>query len=59
MLVQAYSYKRWEDDRTLSAVNRIEENAHVESYSFALQQINHMVIVEELFKSGPLATISR
>lgn len=51
MFVQAFSYKRWADDRTLGAVNRIDKNAQAESYALALQQINHMVIVEELFES--------
>ena len=41
----------WADERTLRAVGHINRDAFPDSYSFTLQQINHMVIVEELFKS--------
>ncbi len=51
MLVQGYRYKRWADDRTLDAVRHIDNTTHADSYAFVLQQINHMTIVQELFKS--------
>lgn len=51
MLTQVFNYKRWADERTLLAVESIDRNRYSKSYAFALQQINHMVIVEELFKS--------
>ena len=49
MLKQAYDYKRWADERTLRAIESINKDEFPDSYAFALQQINHMVIVEELF----------
>lgn len=49
MLRQAFDYKRWADERTLRAIEAIDRNSFPDSYEFALQQINHMVIVEELF----------
>jgi uncharacterized damage-inducible protein DinB len=51
MLKQAYDYKRWADERTLRAIESINKDEFPDSYAFALQQINHMVIVEELFRS--------
>ncbi len=51
MLVKAYNFKRWADDRTLNAVGRIDSDAFADSLAFACQQLNHIVIVEELFKS--------
>ncbi len=51
MLRQAFGYKRWADERTLAAIKQIDQKSHRESYAFTLQQINHIVIVEELFSS--------
>ena len=51
MIINAYQYKRWADERTLRAIDSIDRELYPESYSFVLQQINHMVIVEELFGS--------
>ena len=51
MLNQAFDYKRWADGRTLRAIEAIDKDAFSDTYAFVLQQINHMVIVEELFKS--------
>lgn len=51
MLIQAFSYKTWADGRTLRAIENIDRSLFADAYSFTLQQINHMVIVEELFKS--------
>ena len=51
MINQTFGYKRWADDRTLCALEAIDSNKFPELYAFALQQINHMVIVEELFRS--------
>ena len=51
MYIQALNYKKWADERTLRAVESIDRSAFPDSYSFVLQQLNHMVIVEELFKS--------
>ncbi|MEP5765850.1 MAG: DinB family protein [Halieaceae bacterium] len=51
MLPKAFDYKRWADERTLHAIEAIDKDLRPDSYEFALQQINHMVIVEELFTS--------
>lgn len=51
MFIQTFNYKIWADDRTLDAIDSINKDCFPDSYSFTLQQINHMVIVEELFKS--------
>lgn len=51
MLIQAFDYKRWADERTLRAIEKIDSALFPDAHAFALQQINHMVIVEELFKS--------
>jgi uncharacterized damage-inducible protein DinB len=51
MFVEAFNYKVWADARTLGAIENIDKDVFPESYAFVLQQINHMVIVEELFKS--------
>ncbi len=51
MLDQAFGFKRWADERTLDAVARIDKVSHSDSYAFTLQQLNHIVIVEELFRS--------
>lgn len=48
---RTFEYKVWADKRTLNAIEEIEQSRFPEAYSFALQQVNHMVIVEELFKS--------
>jgi len=58
MITEAFNYKKWADERTLRAIDCINKTSFSESYAFTLQQINHMVIVEELFKfrltSGPI-----
>tara|TARA_R100001129_G_scaffold94168_1_gene64064 strand:- start:739 stop:1224 length:486 start_codon:yes stop_codon:yes gene_type:complete len=56
MLKQAFDYKKWADECTLRAIESINKYAFPDSYAFALQQINHMVIVEELFKSRLTST---
>lgn len=51
MFIQAFKYKKWADQRTLRAIENIDREAYPDSYAFTLQQLNHMVIVEELFHS--------
>lgn len=51
MYIQALNYKKWADERTLRAIESLDKHAFPDSYRFVLQQLNHMVIVEELFKS--------
>ncbi|MEK1939458.1 MAG: DinB family protein [Pseudomonas sp.] len=52
MLVDAYRYKAWADERTLGAVAELEQADVANSaVAFMRQQLNHMVIVEELFRA--------
>ena len=51
MYIHAFNYKKWADKRTLDAIEEIDRNVFPGSYAFVLKQLNHMVIVEELFKS--------
>lgn len=51
MLSRAFAYKRWSDERTLDAVRRIDASTFPDAVAFARQQFNHIVIVEELFRS--------
>lgn len=55
LLIEAFKYKHWADRRTVDAVGAIDADAHPASLSFARQQLNHMVRVEELFKARLLA----
>ena len=50
-MLKTFQYKVWADNRTLDAINKIDRSKFHKSFEFCLQQINHMVIVEELFKS--------
>ncbi len=51
MFKQTFEFKLWADQRTLTAINKIEKAAFSKAYAFCLQQLNHMLMVEELFKS--------
>ena len=51
VFIQSFNYKKWADERTLRAIENVDKNAFPDSYAFTLRQLNHMVIVEELFKS--------
>jgi uncharacterized damage-inducible protein DinB len=51
MLIQAFHYKTWADHRTLEAVAQIDAHRFPEQLAFTLQQLNHMAIVEELFRA--------
>jgi uncharacterized damage-inducible protein DinB len=48
---KTFEYKIWADKRTLEAIEQIDSSTFKEQFAFVLQQNNHMVIVEELFKS--------
>ncbi len=50
MLIEVFKYKQWADRRTLDAIQAIDA-AHAGAMAFVLQQLNHMIIVEELFKA--------
>jgi len=51
MLIDALRYKQWADRRTLDAVAGIDAGEFPAALAFARQQLNHLVRVEELFKS--------
>lgn len=52
MLKDAYRYKVWADERTLAALADFEWKDRASPvFAFMRQQINHMVIVEELFRA--------
>lgn len=48
---EMFRYKAWADRRTLDAVAAIDGTRHPEALAFALQQLNHMVRVEEVFRA--------
>lgn len=58
MLVSAFDYKQWSDRRTLAAMARIDRAAFPEAAAFTAQQLNHMVIVEELFRARLAGTLA-
>lgn len=49
MLVHAFAYKQWADQRSLLAAQALD--AQQEAAAFVRQQFNHMLIVEELFRA--------
>jgi len=51
MLIEAFNYKRWADQRTLDAIGCINGDEYPSAIAFALQQLNHMIRVEELFRA--------
>jgi uncharacterized damage-inducible protein DinB len=46
-----FLYKQWSDRRLFQAIGQIDQVKYLEDYQFAQQQFNHMIIVEELFRS--------
>ena len=55
LLHNSLAYKSWADRRSLDAVAQIDAHTMAHELDFALQQLNHMVRVEELFKARLLA----
>jgi uncharacterized damage-inducible protein DinB len=51
MLIEAFKYKRWADQRALVAIKSINGTEFPSAVSFAQQQLNHMIRVEELFRA--------
>ena len=47
--LNSFKYKKWADLRTLESASLVGESSN--SFAFICQQLNHMVIVEELFRS--------
>ena len=46
MIIDAFNYKQWADQRTLDAVRAIDPDRFPSETAFVRQQLNHMVIVE-------------
>ena len=46
-----FKYKMWADKRALAASKKIDRRHYSDDFAFVCQQFNHMVIVEELFRS--------
>jgi len=51
MFDEAFAYRRWAMRRTLEAIRAVDARAFPASVAFARQQLNHIVIVEELFRA--------
>jgi len=51
MLISAYNYKAWADLRTHRAIRQIDDQSPTGAIEFCQQQLNHMCIVEELFRA--------
>jgi uncharacterized damage-inducible protein DinB len=62
MIVDAFKYKQWADQRMVDAVNKIDGAKFPSAVAFVRQQLNHMVRVEELFRArladGPVPHLS-
>lgn len=54
----AFAYKRWAMQRTLEAIRAVDARVFPASVAFARQQLNHIVIVEELFRARLLGEAS-
>lgn len=51
MLQSLFKYKSWSDNRLQSAIDDAKGIALTNVYDFTIRQLNHMVIVEELFRA--------
>jgi uncharacterized damage-inducible protein DinB len=51
LLINALRYKQWSDLRIIAAIEVIDGKNFPSAIGFALQQLNHMVRVEELFRA--------
>lgn len=51
MDVNYFQYKIWADKRTLRVIEQSHDAVCSKTRTFLRQQLNHMIIVEELFKS--------
>lgn len=51
VLVEAYRYKVWADGRTIDAIRCVNSENAPSSVQFLTQQLNHMTIVEEMFRA--------
>ncbi|WP_119025361.1 DinB family protein [Acinetobacter soli] len=46
-----FLYKQWSDQRLFCAIYQINQSQFMQDYDFARQQLNHTMIVEELFRA--------
>ncbi|MCL7714561.1 DinB family protein [Stenotrophomonas mori] len=51
LCIDAFAYKRWAMQRTLAAVHAVDAQAFPASVAFARQQLNHIALVEALFRA--------
>lgn len=51
MFAHAFAYKQWADQRTLQAIATLDATTQSATLGFVCQQLNHMLIVEELFRA--------
>ena len=51
LIVRALLYKQWADERTLDAIRALFTSDNSKALISMLQQLNHVVIVEELFRA--------
>ncbi|WP_199103844.1 DinB family protein [Aquitalea sp. ASV11] len=51
MFAHAFAYKQWADQRTLHAIATLDATLQSATMGFVCQQLNHMLIVEELFRA--------
>ncbi|WP_062788532.1 DinB family protein [Aquitalea pelogenes] len=51
MFAHAFAYKQWADQRTLQAIATLDATLQSATMGFVCQQLNHMLIVEELFRA--------
>ena len=62
MLIDAFKYKQWSDQRLADAAMKIDKASFPHAIAFIRQQLNHMVRVEELFQArltgGPVPHLS-
>ena len=49
--LDSFKYKKWADLRTLDSVSLVDQSSESANFDFIRQQLNHIVIVEELFRS--------
>lgn len=51
MLAEIFAYKQWAGARTVEALRRVDAQRFPATLAFARQQLNHLRIVEELFRA--------
>lgn len=57
MLIEAFNYKHWATRRTLAAIAQVDAVAFPATLAFVCQQLNHLRMVEELFRARLLGEV--